>query len=81
MVEPPVMLPTMLWVVPGPERTFRLAVVVALRLSCGVGFQVTVTPERLPWVWTKLAYTHPATASLNWICHKVAVAASLPRML
>ena len=79
MVEPLVMLPTMLWDVLGPERMFRLVVVVALRPSCG-GFQVTLRPERLPWVWIKLACTQPITVSLNWIWYQVAVEASLPRM-
>ena len=45
------MVPTLPWEVSGPERTFRLAVVVALRLSWGGG-QMMVSPERTPRVWT-----------------------------
>ena len=57
--------------------------VVALRLSCGVGFQVTVRPAEVAvGLDVVLAMdTQPVTVSLKRIWYQVAVAASLPRML
>ena len=75
------MKPTGVWARPGPERTLRPSVVVALRRSRGVGFQVTARPARLPWVCTWAADTQPSTVAPKRISYQPAVAASLPRML
>ena len=78
VVEPPAIEATWLWVVPGPERTRRPSVVLALRLSCGTA--VTPRPVRSPCVRTSSLSTQPVTPVSKRIWYQAAVAASWPRM-
>ena len=56
-VDPPAMEPTRLWPVPGPERTLRPSVVVALRLSCGKAAVVPCAAVQGPWAALRVART------------------------